>query len=229
MSLGIPAEDYDIQNNFGETDNQVDIFSEIEEAYAGRQSLLDRIAPDDFVMAFFPCIHFCGISQINITLANYEYKFKTLDGCDEYILERVKKRERFFDLLLKMCFVCIRRGIRLVVENPYTTNTYLKGNFIKPPSVVDNDRTSRGDAFVKPTAYWFFNCEPMHASTLQQTPEENRKYFLLHSKSREAHPNGHFAKGSSKSGICSEERSMISPDYARNFICDFLLGRGGSQ
>lgn len=29
----------------------------------------------------------------------------------------------------------------------------------------------------------------------------------------------------SKSGLCSEERSMISPDYARNFICDFILGK----
>ena len=28
-----------------------------------------------------------------------------------------------------------------------------------------------------------------------------------------------------KAGICSEERSMISPDYARNFICDFILGK----
>lgn len=25
--------------------------------------------------------------------------------------------------------------------------------------------------------------------------------------------------------MCSEERSMISPDYARNFICDFILGK----
>ena len=33
------------------------------------------------------------------------------------------------------------------------------------------------------------------------------------------------AKGSSKVGLCSEERSMISPDYARNFICDFILGK----
>jgi hypothetical protein len=33
------------------------------------------------------------------------------------------------------------------------------------------------------------------------------------------------AKGSSQSGLCSEERSMISPDYARNFICDFILGK----
>ena len=31
--LGIPAEDYDIQNNFGETDHVVDLFSEIEKEY----------------------------------------------------------------------------------------------------------------------------------------------------------------------------------------------------
>ena len=33
IKLGIPAEDYDIQNNFGETDHVVDLFSEIETAY----------------------------------------------------------------------------------------------------------------------------------------------------------------------------------------------------
>ena len=33
------------------------------------------------------------------------------------------------------------------------------------------------------------------------------------------------SKGGVKSGLCSEERSMISPDYARNFICDFILGK----
>ena len=26
-------------------------------------------------------------------------------------------------------------------------------------------------------------------------------------------------------GLCSEERSTISPDYARNFICDFIIGK----
>lgn len=34
-----------------------------------------------------------------------------------------------------------------------------------------------------------------------------------------------YAKASSKTGLCSEERSLISPDYARNFICDFILGK----
>lgn len=33
--LGIPAQDYDIQNNFGETDHQIDLFAEIEKAFVG--------------------------------------------------------------------------------------------------------------------------------------------------------------------------------------------------
>ena len=34
IKLGIPAEDYDIQNNFGQTDNVIDLFSEIDKEYA---------------------------------------------------------------------------------------------------------------------------------------------------------------------------------------------------
>lgn len=33
--LGIEAEDYDIQNNFGKTDHVIDLFAEIEKAYSG--------------------------------------------------------------------------------------------------------------------------------------------------------------------------------------------------
>lgn len=43
MKLGIPAEDYDIQNNFGETDHQDDLFQAIEDAYDGKPSLFDNI------------------------------------------------------------------------------------------------------------------------------------------------------------------------------------------
>lgn len=35
IKLGIPAIDYDIQNNFGETDRQIDLFAEIEKAWGG--------------------------------------------------------------------------------------------------------------------------------------------------------------------------------------------------
>lgn len=35
IALGIDAEDYDIQNNYGETDNVIDLFAEIEKCYMG--------------------------------------------------------------------------------------------------------------------------------------------------------------------------------------------------
>lgn len=43
LRLGIPAFDYDIQNNFGETDFQEDLFKAIEDAYDGKPSLFDNI------------------------------------------------------------------------------------------------------------------------------------------------------------------------------------------
>ena len=43
IKLGIPAEDYDIQNNFGETDQVVDLFKAIEDAYDGKPSLFDNV------------------------------------------------------------------------------------------------------------------------------------------------------------------------------------------
>ena len=33
IKLGIPAEDYDIQNNFNQTDHVIDLFGEIEKEY----------------------------------------------------------------------------------------------------------------------------------------------------------------------------------------------------
>ena len=37
-ALGIPAEDYDILNDFSETDHVIDLFGEIEKAYDGKPS-----------------------------------------------------------------------------------------------------------------------------------------------------------------------------------------------
>ena len=54
IKLGYEAEDYDIQNNFGETDHVVDLFAEIENAYDGKPSLFDNIrGGEDLIMAFF--------------------------------------------------------------------------------------------------------------------------------------------------------------------------------
>ena len=40
IRLGISAEDYDIQNNFGQTDNVVDLFENIQKAYDGGGKLV---------------------------------------------------------------------------------------------------------------------------------------------------------------------------------------------
>ena len=41
--LGYEAFDYDIQNNFGETDYQIDLFAEIEKGYDNQPSIFDKI------------------------------------------------------------------------------------------------------------------------------------------------------------------------------------------
>ena len=40
IKLGIAAEDYDIQNNFGQTDHVVDLFENIQKAYEGGGKLV---------------------------------------------------------------------------------------------------------------------------------------------------------------------------------------------
>ena len=210
IKLGIPAEDYDIQNNFGETDNVIDLFAEIENCYRGGQSIFDNITTDDFIIAFFPCIYFDCLSQMNFGWYSQNYKrLNTKDKADA-ILERSANREKFFRLAVMMFAVCEQRNLRIVMENPWAMQTFLKNNFIFPPKLIDNDRSQRGDFYKKPTAYWFMNCEPTHGVTLQYLHKPKRIVDQPHERG---------------GGICSEIRSMISPDYARNFICDFILGK----
>jgi len=210
LKLGIPAFDYDIQDNFGETDFQIDLFSEIEKAYDGESSVWDRVKKDDLVLAFFPCIYFSCMSQMLISWTHRNYRNLGVREKTEAILERSAKRERFFALAVKMHSVCYDRGLRMIMENPWSEQTFLKQNFITNPSVIDKNRLLRGDYYVKPTAYWFVNCEPTHGNTMQ--PRKAGKNIC------QIEPN-HMP------GLCNEERSMISPDYARNFICDFILGK----
>ena len=218
--LGIPAEDYDIQNNFGETDHVMDLFGEIDKAYDNlteqnrteqNRTVFDTIDPcQDLVVAFYPCIYFCAMSQMAFSLGYTNYKYLSDNEKIEKILERSKMRAEFYDRLIKFVAVCLEKGIRMILENPWSEQTYLKANFIKRPDVVDMNRMERGDYFKKPTAYWFWNCDHTNGFTYQNNKQ---KKTILNTK------------GSSKAGICSEDRSMISSDYARNWICDFVLGR----
>lgn len=208
--LGYDAFDYDIQNNFNETDYVTDLFKAIEDAYDNKPSVFDNIEKDDLIMAFFPCIYFCAPSQMNFTWGCINYRKMSYKEKTDAILKRSSDREKFYALAIKMFTVVAERGLRLIMENPWSENTYLKANFIIPPALIDNNRMLRGDYRIKPTAYWYVNCEPTNGKSYQNDKEKK-----IHMKSR----------GSKVAGICSEERSMIHPDYARNFICDFIIGK----
>ena len=212
IKLGIPAEDYDIQNNFGQTDHTDDLFKAIEDAYDGKYSLFDNITKDDLIMAFFPCIYFECLSMISFNWSSRNYRKLTKAEATDKIIERENNRHEFYVLLLKFIKVVTERGLRMILENPWSMQHYLKqGNFVKNPDVVDTNRLKRGDKFVKPTAYWFFGCEPTHGRTIQIGKKNERD--ILH------------CKQGARAGLCSQERSMITHDYARSFICDFILGK----
>lgn len=174
IKLGIPAEDYDIQNNFGETDHVIDLFQQIEDAYDGYPSIFDNITQDDLIVAFYPCIYFCCNSQMLFSLTHKNHKNLTDEQKISYIIERNRKRSEFFERLLKLIGVCFRKGLRLVIENPWAEQTHLKEAFLKKPDVIDTNRMLRGDYFIKPTAYWFFNCVPTSGFTYQNDKDKVR-------------------------------------------------------
>ena len=251
IKLGIPAEDYDIQNNFGETDHQIDLFAEIESAYEGGASIFDTITKDDIIMAFFPCIRFCSVME-QIQHEDFydasQRKSKNFGTPDYYrnkwkvLRNYSQERFYFYDLALKLTATAQIKGLRMIMENPWHPVNFTNHFWFARVSLIDKDRTKRGDYFRKPTAYWYTNCTPTHGETLQPIPKSEKKTITsgscaLRTQKRmkaimdKAELDKTFIGHTSKAGICDEERSMISPDYARNFICDFIIGKEqvGSQ
>lgn len=177
----------------------------------GGKSVFDNITSDDLIIAFFPCIYFTGSSNPLFFANNgIGYHLPILETI-KYIIKRNQDRAYFYEILMKLCYIVYEKNLRLIFENPWDNSMhYLKYNFLCEPAVYDKDRSLRGDYFVKPTGYWYINCKPTYGESFQPNNHPQTVREL---------PTG------KKAGLCSEERSMISPDYARNFICDFILGK----
>ncbi len=205
--FGIRALDYDIRNDYGHTDYVCDLFKEIDKAWSGLRSMFDYVRPvSDLSMAFFPCIYF---SEYNVNLfcgVAHNYRTMQRDEVIRYILQRDEERAQFYHYLIKLCYIYESRGLRLIVENPFGVNHYLYNNFPWTPAIVDFNRRARGDYFRKPTQYFFINCSPANGMTYQR-PRNVRRIDDIH--------NDHKT---------TKERSEIAPEYARNFIRDFVLG-----
>ena len=203
QSLGYYAFDYDIEDNFNQVDFKVDLFSEIEKAYNGSDSVFDLVSSDDLSLFFFPCTWF---SNDNLLFFNGKSAtFKRFSRCQmlSSILNRSRSRQRAYELLLMLFSIYESRSLRFVLEQPYSGYHYLKSNFPYVPSYIDLNRSLRGDIFRKPTQYFFLNCSP--SRTFSYSPSLR----LCRVKD---FPGSHI------------ERSVISCDYALSFIQDVILG-----
>lgn len=196
--------DYDILNDFGETDFQIDLFSEIEKAYSReRESIFDKMTNDDLIFAFFPCTRFEAQIQMHYRGDARQQKNWSDIKKIENALKLHNELNQLYSLLCKLFIVCLNRNLKLIVENPYRGN-YLEKFFPIKPKIVDLDRSENGDFYKKPTQFWFVNIEP--------------NYNLLFEPKI---INSNLKKISNTSN--KVERSLISHEYANRFIRIYLL------
>lgn len=201
---GVEAYDFDVLNDFGETDFVMDLFAQIEKAYGGGESIFDRMTSEDLVFAFFPCTRFENQIILHFTGDVWQMKNYTLEQKLEMDLKLHKELHDLYTLVTKLALICIKKGLRLIIENPYSQQHYLTRYWSVKPSIIDKDRSRRGDYYKKPTQYFFINCEPKKDIVfdwMEETPEQKT-----------------IGRVSDK-----VERSMISPIYARRFIKEFVL------
>lgn len=201
--LGYEAYDYDIQDEFGETDYVCDLFVDIESAYENKESIFDDIKKEDTIIAFFPCVRFEEQIQMAFRGTQFQMKKWNTEKKLEYDLKLHKELSKFYEIITKLAIVCIRKRIPLIIENPYSKNHYLTKYWAIPSKVIDKDRTSRGDFYKKPTQYWFINCEPKYNMIFEAYEVCDRKRIEYTSN--------------------KTERSLISKEYANRFIREFII------
>lgn len=220
--LGYEAYDYDLLNNFGETDYQIDLFDEIVKGYRGGESIFDDITSDDLIMAFFPCIRFENQIMLFFRGQAFQQKKWTLEQKMEYDMNLLDEVNTMYKYVNYMFIVCMRKGLRLVMENPFSEEHFLRRYWCYPSSIIDRDRRDNGDYFKKPTQYWFLNCEPKNNFLFEAAP-----YNAIESKNRTGDSWSDRRKADyEKTGAktIKEARSMIHPDYANRFIRQYLIG-----
>lgn len=214
--LGIEAYDYDILNEYGQTDHQIDLFAEIRGGYENKDSIFDHINPDDIILAFFPCVRFENQIMLAYRGQQFQQKEWTLKQKMIFDMKLLAETKQNYDLVNMLFIICIDRGLRLIMENPFSEEHFLRRYWCLPPSLIDRDRRENGDYYKKPTQYWFLNCEPQN-NFLFEAIEYNAIDCkdAIRMMSKEHYED--FAKTK------KEARSMIHPFYANRFIRQQIL------
>ena len=227
LALGIPAFDYDILDDFGETDYKIDLFAEIESAFDDKPSVFDSFSSDDLIFAFFPCVRFENQIMLFFRGQANQQKDYSIEQKMLYDMQLMDELSHFYKLVNKMFIVCARRGFRLIMENPYSKEHFLQRYWCLQPAIIDKDRRDNGDYFAKPTQYWFLNCTPEQNVLFEPLPDNAITALLKDQKDNWASFKGvdYLETGAAdrKTG-----RSMIAPDYADRFIRTYILDGGNN-
>ena len=201
--LGYEAYDYDILNMYNETDFVMDLYDEIEKGFLGLKSVFDKIeGGQDTILAFFPCIRF--EQQILLHFRGDASQMKNMSDLEKLCsdLKLHDELHKNYNLITKLAIVCLRKNIPLIIENPFSEQHYLRKYWCLKPKVVDMNRRENGDNYIKPTQYWFINCEPKRNFIFEPLQEVEHKLV----------DDGD-----------TVERSMINPQYANRFIREFII------
>jgi hypothetical protein len=207
--LGYEAFDYDILNDYGQTDFQCDLYKEIRGGYEGKPSIFDNITSDDIIMAFFPCTRF--EAQILLHYRGDAVQMKKWDDIQKLERDLVLHKElsENYELITKLAIIILKRNLRMVFENPYSTQHYLTNYWCLKPKVIDHDRRLNGDYMTKPTQYWFIGFEP----------KQNLVFEPLDWVEYRTHQGMKSKNGLDK----TKRRSEIHPQYANRFIRQYLI------
>lgn len=210
--LGIEAFDYDILNDYGQTDFQIDLFSEIESAYKGEQSIFDDMSSDDLILAFFPCTRF--EAKIPLWFRGEAAQLKNWDDCRKLqnSIELHKELHRNYVLICKMAYHAIKHNLRMVIENPYTQPHYLTTYWCLKPKIIDKNRRLNGDYMEKPTQYYFIGFEPKNNILFE--PIDWVEHRVVSGKNV-------LKKDTGKDRQVT--RSEMHPQYANRFIRKYLI------
>ena len=200
--LGYPAFDYDIDNAFNTTDFQLNLFDEIQAAYLGNMSIFDFIKPGDLIISFFPCVRFTDKALLLFNCDGYSLRAWSDSQKVDYAYKLHCELHNYYSYLCKLFMVCYERNLRLIVENPYSTQHYLIKYFPIKPDLIILNRRLYGDYFVKPTQFFTVNCSL------------NKNYISLPFNDNE------YKQVEVERGI---NRSLISPEFATDFIKRFIL------
>ena len=207
--LGYKAYDYDILNDFNETDYVIDLFNEIENGYLGLNSIFDKITSNDTILAFFPCVRFEEQILLYFRGEASTQKKWSLEQKLEYDLKLHNELHDLYSYITKLVIICTRKNIPLIIENPYGSQHYLTRYWCIKPSIIDKNRFLNGDYYEKPTQYWFINCEPKNNFIFEPLQLVEKKTIL----------------NAKKCGNLSHQkmRSMIHPQYANRFIRQYII------